>query len=130
MILGKILFGVGPKGSDFSGRMICSLWFICLISHVEFSSFLYAHLIVCPRRGWFRTGDWSDQVSELKELAACWIKYGDTWCILSYDTIFSNTVLEVLRAVCGPLLFGTCPFRLVLLRRRLDLKNIDVTQHN
>ncbi|KAG8215225.1 kinase-like domain-containing protein [Butyriboletus roseoflavus] len=59
-------------------------------------AYAYTHLVACPRRGWVSTEDWSDRVSELKQLVERWSKYGDTECILSYDTI-RNRVFEILR---------------------------------
>lgn len=83
-------------------------------------AYAYTHLILCPRRGWFSTDDWSDRVSELEQLVERWTKYSDTECILSYDTI-KNRVFEILRAVRGPLLF-TCRTRLIVITSQTNVR--------
>ncbi|KAG9316824.1 kinase-like domain-containing protein [Chiua virens] len=60
-------------------------------------AYTYTHLITCPYRGWFSSVDWSSQVWKLRKLVDRWIKWGDTWCFLSCETI-KEDLLEILRA--------------------------------
>lgn len=92
-------------------------------------AYVYTHLIMCPRLGWLGwvyNDDWSDRVSELKQLVERWIKYGDIWCILVCDSI-KEGLLKVLRAVRG--LGSQLSTPLTVLRQRLGLKSTNVTRH-
>ncbi|KIJ68018.1 hypothetical protein HYDPIDRAFT_25467 [Hydnomerulius pinastri MD-312] len=60
-------------------------------------AYTFTHLNLCARRGWFFKDDWSAHLTDLNDCVRRWSSHGDTWCILSYDTIRS-ALLRILRA--------------------------------